>query len=112
MDAMNINEIFDKEIERLYLNFSDPWPKNRHKNRRLSSSVFLEKYDNIFLKDKIIELKTDNDNLFEFSLESFKEYGYIIDEINYNYNALYKTEYEKKFILKNVNIKYVKVHKN
>ncbi len=112
MDAMNINEIFDKEIERLYLNFSDPWPKNRHKNRRLSSSVFLEKYDNIFLKDKIIELKTDNDNLFEFSLESFKEYGYIIDEINYNYNALYKTEYEKKFILKNINIKYVKVHKN
>lgn len=111
MDANFINEVFDKEIYKLYLNFSDPWPKNRHKNRRLSSINFLEKYDLIFKNDKVIELKTDNDNLFEFSLNSFKDYGYSIEEIDRNHDALYKTEYEKKFISKNVNIKYVKVRK-
>ena len=110
-DAGFINEVFYKEIEKIYLNFSDPWPKNRHKNRRLSSINFLEKYESIFRNEKIIEMKTDNDNLFDFSLSSFKEYGYSIEEINRNYDALYKTEYEKKFMSKSVNIKYVKVCK-
>ena len=54
VDAMEIDNVFDKEIEKIFLNFSDPWPKKRHSNRRLSSSVFLKKYDNIFVLEKCI----------------------------------------------------------
>ncbi len=111
-DAKYIDDIFDKEISRLYLNFSDPWPKNRHHSRRLSSEFFLKKYDSIFKNKNLIELKTDNDDLFNYSVESFKKYGYDIEKIDYNYDALYKTEYEKKFISKGINIKYVFVSKN
>ena len=59
IDALNIDKVFDKEIERIYLNFSDPWPKVRHSMRRLSSRVFLEKYDKIFKGEKNIYLRTD-----------------------------------------------------
>ena len=75
-DALFIEELFDKEISKIYLNFSDPWPKKRHAKRRLSSTEFLKKYDNIFKSEKIIEMKTDNDDLYEYSIESFKNNGY------------------------------------
>ena len=109
MDAEEIEDIFDKEIELIYLNFSDPWPKDRHAKRRLTSNRFLNRYDNIFKNTKKIIMKTDNDDLFEFSLESLKEYGYNID---YSTNDLYSeditdniaTEYEKKFVAKGVKI--------
>ena len=70
MNAYEIDEVFDKEIDTIYLNFSDPWPKKRHANRRLTSKIFLEKYDNLFKNDKTIIQKTDNMNLFEYSIVS------------------------------------------
>ncbi len=116
MDALEINEVFSHEIDKVFLNFSDPWPKPRHAKRRLTSEVFLEKYDNIFKKDKIIEMKTDNRNLFEYSLVSFTNYGYIISEISLDlhhsdYPDNIMTEYERKFSLKNNCIYFVKVVK-
>jgi len=109
IDATYIEEIFEKEISRIYLNFSDPWPKERHAKRRLTSNRFLERYDKIFKDNPKIIMKTDNVGLFEFSLESLKEYGY---EIDYSTNDLYSenindniaTEYEKKFVSKGIKI--------
>ena len=69
MNALEIDEVFDHEVERLYLNFSDPWPKKRWAKRRLSSPIFLEKYDYIFRGQKEIVQKTDNPILFTYSLE-------------------------------------------
>ncbi len=110
-DAFNIENIFDKEVYKIYLNFSDPWPKKRHEKRRLSSKIFLEKYDNIFKNNKRIEMKTDNDDLFEYSMESFLDYGYKIIKCNTNYFDEFTTEYEDKFISKGKNINYISVVK-
>ena len=108
MDARLIEDVFDKEIDKIYLNFSDPWPKDRHYKRRLTSYVFLDKYDKIFKKDSIIEMKTDNIDLFNFSIESLKEHGY---DITYLTNDLHNenmpnimTEYERKFSDKGIKI--------
>ena len=74
MDAVEIEDAFEKgEIDRIYLNFSDPWPKDRHAKRRLTSRQFFERYDKILKDDGIIEFKTDNKDLFDFSLEEVKE---------------------------------------
>ena len=73
MDAYKIDEVFYKEISKLYLNFSDPWPKKRHEKRRLTSSVFLSIYKPIFKHFKLIEQKTDNDEVFKVSCNK-KEY--------------------------------------
>ena len=102
-DAMEIEKIFDLEIDKIYLNFSDPWPKERHAKRRLTSPVFLSKYDQIFKNSKIIQMKTDNRKLFEYSLKSLVENGYKIDEINLdlyedNIEDNVPTEYETKFV--------------
>ena len=110
-DAIHIDEIFYKEISKLYLNFSDPWPKARHEKRRLTSSVFLKKYNTIFKGLKVIEQKTDNDDLFAYSLESFKRDHYFIIKKNTNFFDKVRTEYENKFINKGKNINYVKVIK-
>lgn len=110
-DAIHIDEIFYKEISKLYLNFSDPWPKARHEKRRLTSSVFLKKYNTIFKGLKVIEQKTDNDDLFAYSLESFKRGHYFIVKKNTNYLDDIRTEYENKFINKGKNINYIKVIK-
>ena len=110
-DAMNIEEVFDKEVSKIYLNFSDPWPKKRHAKRRLSSEIFLRKYDNLFKNNKVIEMKTDNDGLFEYSRESFLEYGYEIKDENTNYFDKFTTEYEDKFISLGKNINYIRVEK-
>ena len=114
MDASEIDEVFYKEIDIVYLNFSDPWPKKRHSIRRLTSSVFLEKYENIFTNDKVIIQKTDNRNLFEYSLKSFTDFGYKIEELSLDlYNDDTKdnipTEYETKFASKGERIYRVKV---
>ncbi len=102
MDATEIEEVFYKEIDTIYLNFSDPWPKNRHEDRRLSSYKFLKRYDNLFKNSKNIIMKTDNRKLFEYSIISFTNYGYKIEEISLDlYNDEVgdnvQTEYEKKF---------------
>ena len=100
-DATNIEEIFENEIETIYLNFSDPWPKNRHEHRRLTSRRFLERYDKIFKDKKHIIQKTDNRKLFEFSLLSYIDYNYKIKNISLNLHEdeidNVQTEYEKKF---------------
>jgi len=102
MDATEIEEVFDKEIDTIYLNFSDPWPKNRHCDRRLSSLKFLKRYDNVFKDEKIIIMKTDNRKLFEFSLIEFCNYDYKFESISLDlYNDDLKdnvqTEYERRF---------------
>ena len=111
VDALNIKEIFDKEIYKIYLNFSDPWPKKRHQKRRLSSSVFLNLYDDLFKDTKRIQMKTDNDDLYEYSLISFEENGYDIKKTDTNYFDIYTTEYEDKFRGLGKNINYIYVEK-
>lgn len=102
MNAIDIDKIFDKEVCTIYLNFSDPWPKKRHALRRLTSSVFLEKYEEIFKDEKNIYQKTDNQNLFEYSIINLTNYGYKIEDIsldlhNSQIEGNIETEYEKKF---------------
>ena len=111
MDANDIDKVFHKEISKLFLNFSDPWPKKRHAKRRLTSSVFLKKYNSIFKGVKVIEQKTDNDNLFKYSTKEYIKNGYLIIKYRRNYFAKIRTEYENKFINKGKNINYIKVVK-
>ena len=117
MDAENIEKVFaEGEVDGIYLNFSDPWPKKRHTNRRLTSPVFLEKYDTIFKNDKKIIMKTDNRHLFEYSVKSFTDYGYKIENLCLDLYAEdtslnIPTEYEEKFVAKNMKIYYTQVNK-
>lgn len=111
IDALGIEEIFDHEIDKIYLNFSDPWPKKRHAKRRLTSSVFLNKYESLFKNEKRIEMKTDNDDLYDYSCESFIENGYDIVKTDTNYLDTIRTEYEDKFIGLGKNINYISVVK-
>ena len=105
MEAEYICDVFEKgEVDRIYLNFSDPWPKDRHAKRRLTSKQFFERYDVILKKDGIVEYKTDNDLLFQFSLEQVPEAGWeLIEQIwdLHNDERLMQgnvmTEYESKF---------------
>ena len=114
-DAVEIENIFDKEIDTIYLNFSDPWPKNRHEDRRLTSRKFLERYDNIFKNKKHIIQKTDNRKLFEFSIKSFTDYNYKIKNISLNLHEddidNVETEYEKRFISLGFPIYMIEVEK-
>lgn len=107
MDAENIEEVFDKdEVDRIYLNFSDPWPKDRHAKRRLTSTRFLERYDNILTPEGRVMFKTDNKDLFDFSLEQVEEAGWILESHTYDlHHSEYNegnvmTEYEEKFSAK------------
>jgi tRNA (guanine-N7-)-methyltransferase len=115
VDAINLGDIFDKEIDTIYLNFSDPWPKKRHAKRRLTSHVFLPVYDKIFKGDKTIIQKTDNVGLYESSLVSLSTYGYTILEMSLDLastgmeNSL--TEYEAKFMSQGIKINYLKAFK-
>ena len=114
-DALEIDEWFDREIDKIYLNFSDPWPKNRHHLRRLSSRVFLEKYDYIFKDICNIEMRTDNRDLYTYSLVSFSTNGYILDEVSLDLHSdnmpEITTEYEDKFSNLGIPIYYVNCHK-
>ena len=82
MDAKELNEVFYHDIDLIYLTFSDPWPKDRHAKRRLTHENFLKIYDNLFKDKKRITLKTDNKGLFEYSLTSLSNYGYILKKVN------------------------------
>lgn len=105
MDAEDICDVFeDGEVDRIYLNFSDPWPKDRHAKRRLPSRQFLARYDKILSPDGQIEFKTDNRELFDFALEELpftnwelraKTYDLHNDEALNEGNIM--TEYEEKF---------------
>lgn len=116
MDAKEIDLVFKKEIDTIYLNFSDPWPKKRHSERRLTSNTFLKKYDSIFKKEKKIIMKTDNTSLFEYSLETLSQNGYMFNKVSLDLhnsdvvdNAM--TEYEKKFTQKDIKINYLDAKK-
>ena len=99
----NLSESFpDASVDRIYLNFSDPWPKKGYAKRRLTHSGFLELYKRILKKDGEIHFKTDNRTLFEFSLESFPENGFTLSEVTFDlHNSGFEgnimTEYEKRF---------------
>ncbi len=115
-NAKDLDTIFNHEIDLLFLNFSDPWPKKRHAKRRLTSLDFLNKYDNIFKDKCYIYQKTDNMNLFEYSLISYSEKGYKIKDISLDYHKRedkdnIMTEYEEKFSKKGQPIYMVKVEK-
>lgn len=105
MDAEDICDVFDQnEIDKIYLNFSDPWPKDRHAKRRLPSRQFLNRFSNILKKGNYLEFKTDNKPLFDFAMEEAPEAGWIIDEYTYDLHHNEKmnignimTEYEEKF---------------
>ncbi len=105
MDASDICETFGEgEIDRIYLNFSDPWPKDRHAKRRLESRQFLARYSQILKKDGTIEFKTDNRILFDFAVEEVEPAGWKIDAVSYDLHAdpvmnegNIMTEYEEKF---------------
>ena len=117
MDARLIEDVFDKEIDLIYLNFSDPWPKTRNAKRRLTHERFLERYENIFKKEKKIYMKTDNVNLFEFSIESLSCFGYklknvSLDLVNSNFEGNIMTEYEKKFTEKGIKINRLEAYKD
>ena len=117
LDAMDIEEVLSKSVDLIYLNFSDPWPKKRHSDRRLTSEVFLKKYDNLFKGERHIIMKTDNRKLFEYSVKSLTDYGYKIEDISLDlHNDDYKdnimTEYEKKFVALGQNIYMINVKKD
>lgn len=105
MDAEEIAEVFGNcEVDRIYLNFSDPWPKDRHAKRRLPSREFLARYDKILKPDGLIEFKTDNRELFDFAVEELEPAGWKPKVITYDLHADEElvagnimTEYEEKF---------------
>ncbi|MCI8894887.1 MAG: tRNA (guanosine(46)-N7)-methyltransferase TrmB [Lachnospiraceae bacterium] len=105
MDAETIVEIFDKyEVERIYLNFSDPWPKDRHAKRRLTSREFLARYHQILAPEGQVEFKTDNASLFDFSLEEAAQAGWRLTAVtrDLHHDASLNegnimTEYEERF---------------
>lgn len=109
MDALEIDRVFSHEVDRIYLNFSDPWPKKRHHLRRLSSRIFLKKYENIFRKDSDICMRTDNSDLFCYSLMSFSEARYVLKNLTLDLHQqmpdnLITTEYEDRFSSKGMPI--------
>lgn len=105
MDAEDITEVFAKEeVDKIYLNFSDPWPKDRHAKRRLPSRQFLARYNEILVKDGFVEFKTDNKGLFDFAVEEVPFANWKIEKITYDLHNTedmnegnVMTEYEEKF---------------
>lgn len=105
MDAEYIKDVFaDDEVERIYLNFSDPWPKDRHAKRRLTSKEFFGRYDKLLTKEGEVVFKTDNRELFDFSLEEVALAGWKLRNVTYDlHNSEFAkgnvmTEYEEKFL--------------
>lgn len=105
MDAEDITEVFaPAEVDKIYLNFSDPWPKDRHAKRRLPSRQFLGRYDQILRPDGVVEFKTDNKDLFQFALDEVEPAGWNLDAVTYDLHhdpvmneGNVMTEYEEKF---------------
>ncbi len=102
MDVAKIMDVFsENEVDRIYINFCDPWPKKRNAKRRLTSPLFLQLYKKVLKPDGEIHFKTDNLPLFEYSLETFASCGFELSQVT---NDLHKdgvcgimTDYEKKF---------------
>lgn len=103
-DARKLAEIFEAgEADKIFLNFSDPWPKDRHADRRLTSPYFFDIYDRILKSDGVIEFKTDNVGLFEYSLKVIKDSKWRLDFCSFDFHSEKEseenimTEYEEKF---------------
>ncbi|RYL93755.1 tRNA (guanosine(46)-N7)-methyltransferase TrmB [Sporolactobacillus sp. THM7-4] len=102
-DARRLTEYFaEDEVDEIYLNFCDPWPKHRHEKRRLTYSTFLAQYEYVLKNQGVVNFKTDNQGLFEYSLESFSNYGFTLRNISLDlHHSDFKenvmTEYEEKF---------------
>lgn len=105
MDAEEIVDVFGQgEVGKIYLNFSDPWPKDRHAKRRLPSREFLGRYNEILAKEGNLEFKTDNKDLFMFALEELEPAGWNLNQVTYDLHhdtimmeGNVMTEYEEKF---------------
>ena len=117
-DARFLSDYFSEgEIDRIYLNFSDPWPKDKNANKRLTSPVFLEHYKHILKDGGMVEFKTDNRGLFDFSLEEVQEAGWILDYSTFDlHHSPYlegnvMTEYEEKFVQKGNPICKMVIHR-
>lgn len=115
-NADMIDEYFnEKSVDRIYLHFSDPWPKKGHHKRRLTYPTFLNKYKKILKDDGTIIFKTDNHDFFIDSLEYFEEANLKTVDINYNYHEIYRDEpltaYEQKFKELGLPIYYIKLSK-
>lgn len=104
-EALELGEVFEiGELDRIYLNFSDPWPKERHAKRRLTSDRFLPLYDSLLKAGGVLQMKTDNDSLFEYSLEQLQSAGWTVTEETRDlYRSAFaktniSTEYEEHFV--------------
>src|SRR5699024_4541269 len=99
----SLTQYFAKgEVDQIYLNFSDPWPKKRHEKRRLTYPSFLTNYEEVLVPEGEIHFKTDNQGLFEYSLTSFSKYGMVLEQVWLNlhesdFEGNIMTEYEEKF---------------
>lgn len=116
VDANNLLDYFASlEVSKIYLNFSDPWPKERHAKRRLTAPHFLRQYLDILENEGVLELKTDNENLFNYSLSTLSKTNFIIKKQSTDFdskiNDSVETEYEQKFKEENKNIYYIKAVK-
>ena len=111
-NALELNNLFEAyEVDKIYLNFSDPWPKKKHEKRRLTSDEFLKVYKSILKEDSVIEFKTDNRGLFEYSLKNMNKNNMSFEYISLNLHQdidsgkldneepNIMTEYEQKFMV-------------
>ncbi|SES35062.1 tRNA (guanosine(46)-N7)-methyltransferase TrmB [Salipaludibacillus aurantiacus] len=109
-DVQELTDFFEEgEVDRIYINFTDPWPKNKHAKRRLTHENFLVKYRNVLKKDGEIHFKTDNQELFEYSLESMTQFGFQLNNVSLDLHKSdiegnIMTEYEEKFSKKGMRI--------
>ena len=116
-NADGLDRIFAaRSVDRIYLNFSDPWPKSKHAKRRLTAPQFLNKYKTVLKDGGEIRFKTDNRGLFDYSLSTFAECGFTIDKVLFDLHSSelnsenIRTEYENNFSAKGFKINYIKVH--
>ena len=116
-DAAHLTELFaPQEADRIYLNFSDPWPKKRHAKRRLTSEVFLTRYHTVLAEGGEIRFKTDNMGLFAYSLEMMGREGWRLTDVTHDLHALGEadnimTEYERKFSARGAKIGRLVAHR-
>lgn len=115
IDAKEIDKYFNHNVDQIYLNFSDPWPKKRHSKRRLTSNSFLNLYNKISENNINIKMKTDNKDLFSYSIMTYNNYGFKIKDISLDLPEDYEnnvvTEYERKFRDQGITINYINVVK-